>query len=410
MGGAVRLEGVSKRFVLQHHKARSFQELVVNLAHRRNGSREEFWALRDVSLSVAPGETLGIIGENGSGKSTLLKLISGILEPTAGRVRVEGKVSALIELGAGFHPDLTGRENIYLNGAILGLGRREMARRFDEIVAFAELERFIDTPVKHYSSGMYMRLGFAVAISVDPDILIVDEVLTVGDEAFQRKCLERIADLRRRGTTVIFVSHVLGLVERLCDRAVWLERGVIRAQGDARAVVRDYLTAVKPVTVGRAHMDLPSIDSTVGETATIDEPQPRRPAVLSVRLCDADGWERYNFWTGETIVAHVRYRIDNAERKYEIGIRIQRKDGLLIHQSWHLLRKHPKDDKDDGGWINIEIVNLPLDSGTYEITALIRPTDKLPSSWQDNVFLSSTFSIWSRANVSKVATIVTYGT
>jgi len=245
MAAAVTLEGVSKRFILHHHKTRSFQEALVNLVHRRNGSREEFWALRNVSLAVPQGKTLAIVGENGSGKSTILKLITRILEPTSGRVHANGKVSALIELGAGFHPDLTGRENIYLNGSILGLSRKEMSRKFDEIVAFSEMERFIDTPVKHFSSGMYARLGFSVAISVDPDILIIDEVLAVGDEAFQRKCLGRIKALQSRGRTVILVSHNLEMLRSLCDQAVWLKQGVIAAEGPVDDVVGQYLDAVQ---------------------------------------------------------------------------------------------------------------------------------------------------------------------
>jgi ABC-type polysaccharide/polyol phosphate transport system ATPase subunit len=395
MGGAVRLEGVSKRFVLQHHKARSFQELVVNLAHRRNGGREEFWALRDVSLSVAPGETLGIIGENGSGKSTLLKLISGILEPTAGRVRVEGKVSALIELGAGFHPDLTGRENIYLNGAILGLGRREMARRFEEIVAFSELERFIDTPVKHYSSGMYMRLGFAVAISVDPDILIVDEVLAVGDEAFQRKCLERIADLRRRGTTVIFVSHVLPLVEQLCDRAVWLERGVIRARGDARAVVRAYQAAVAGAAADGARREISPANGLAADPAAPDPPgadgavPPTGAAVREVRLLDADGVERYSFRTGETLVAQLSYQ---AAGPLVLGVALRRSDGLLIYRA----ASEPRPALGPGrtAWAEVVFPDLPLLPGTYELTAGAWPAGACaPAELADGP--ACRFSVWS---------------
>ncbi|MGB9890866.1 MAG: ABC transporter ATP-binding protein, partial [Anaerolineae bacterium] len=181
MTTAIQFSNVSKKFTLHHERARSFQELAVGLVRRNNRSREEFWALRDVSFTVDHGETVGIIGPNGAGKSTVLKLISRIIEPTSGRIEVRGRIGALLELGAGFHPDLTGRENIYLNGSILGLSRAEIRRRLDDIIAFAELERFIDVPVKHYSSGMYVRLGFSVAVHTDPEILLVDEVLAVGD-------------------------------------------------------------------------------------------------------------------------------------------------------------------------------------------------------------------------------------
>jgi len=205
---------------------------------------DEFWALRDVSLTVPPGETVGIIGANGSGKSTILKLISAIMLPTRGRVRVRGSVSALIELGAGFHPEFSGRENVYIYGALLGLSRAQVRQKFDAIVDFAELPQFVDTPVKHYSSGMYMRLAFAVAAHVEPDILLVDEVLAVGDESFQRKCFARVNELRRAGVTVVFVSHALDTVSALCDRVAWLEHGRLRLVGPPRLVAETYLRSV----------------------------------------------------------------------------------------------------------------------------------------------------------------------
>ena len=201
-------------------------------------------AVDGVSLTVPAGATVGVIGRNGSGKSTLLKLVAGITKPTAGTIEVHGRVSALIELGAGFHPEISGRENVVINGVMLGLTKREIGRRFDEIVEFAELEDFIDSPVKTYSSGMYMRLGFAVAVHVNPDILLVDEVLAVGDEGFSLKCLDKFAELRRRGKTVLLVTHGLGLVERYCDEAVWLDAGRIRGRGDPRRIVHVYTTDV----------------------------------------------------------------------------------------------------------------------------------------------------------------------
>src|SRR5205814_6341683 len=205
---------------------------------------EKFPALQDVSFMVPAGKTYGVIGRNGSGKSTLLKLVAGITKPTSGTVQVHGRVSALIELGAGFHPEISGRENVFINGIMLGLTKREVARRFDEIVEFAELRDFIDAPVKTYSSGMYMRLGFAVAIHVDPGVLLVDEVLAVGYERFTHKCLDKFAEFRRRGKTILLVTHSLTVVERFCDEAVWLDEGAVRAQGDPRRVVDAYLMAV----------------------------------------------------------------------------------------------------------------------------------------------------------------------
>ncbi|MBI4496596.1 MAG: ABC transporter ATP-binding protein, partial [Chloroflexi bacterium] len=232
---------VSKRFLLRHERPRTFQELAVGLLRLRPRAGEEFWALRDVSFTVEGGRTLGIVGRNGSGKSTLLKLLARTLRPTSGAVQAEGRVFGLLELGTGFHPDLSGRDNVFLNGSFLGLSRREMSRRFDEIVSFAELERFIDTPVKHYSSGMYMRLGFSVAVHVEPDILIIDEVLAVGDARFQEKCLGVLDRFRQEGRTLLLVSHDLDLVQRFCDRAVYLHQGAVRGLGPTRAVVRQYL-------------------------------------------------------------------------------------------------------------------------------------------------------------------------
>lgn len=226
---------------------------LIGRGSKRVLQQQEFWALHDVSFEVGRGEAFGIIGANGAGKSTMLKLLSGIMKPTSGALKVNGRLSALIEVSAGFHPDLTGRENIFLNGTILGLSRNEIRRRYDEIVAFSGLEQFIDTPVKRYSSGMYARLGFSVAAHVDPDILIVDEVLSVGDFAFQKKCLERMSSILKGGATVVFVSHNLEAVARLCNRSLLLERGQVVKIGASEEVVRQYLgTTRQPRPAGLA--------------------------------------------------------------------------------------------------------------------------------------------------------------
>ncbi len=242
-GLAVVAEGVSKRY-RRYGRTRAFGTLKSAFLGRGLAEAlapsETVEALTDVSFSVERGETFGVIGANGSGKSTLLKLVAGILKPTAGRLTVRGKVSALIELGAGFHPEITGRENVVINGVMLGLSRKEIERKLPEIVAYAGLEEFMDQPVKTYSSGMYVRLGFAVAVHDDPDILVVDEVLAVGDEAFSRRCLDTIGEFRARGTTIFFVSHALGLVEELCDRVLYLEHGRAKGTGEARGMLAAY--------------------------------------------------------------------------------------------------------------------------------------------------------------------------
>lgn len=245
MLAAVSFKGVSKRFTLHHERPRTLQELTIGLFGGDRGRSEELWALKDIDFEVEEGESLGIIGPNGAGKSTILKLVAGIMRPTSGEIMIRGKVSPLLELGAGFHHDLTGRENIFLNAALLGLSEREIKAKFQEIVDFSELERFIDVPLKHYSSGMYMRLGFAVAVNVDPAMLLIDEVLAVGDEAFQRKCLAKIEEFQREGRTIIFVSHSLPTVKKLCNRALWLDEGCMRSVGVVEEVVDEYLEAVR---------------------------------------------------------------------------------------------------------------------------------------------------------------------
>ena len=234
---AVEAINVSKKFRLIKERNNS---LKVTIMRGRRTISEDFWAVRDVSFEVPEGTTFGLIGENGSGKSTMLKCLTKILRPDHGTIRVDGKMSALLELGAGFHPELSGRENVYLNGAILGLGQKELKRRFDEIVEFAGIANFIDEPVKNYSSGMYVRLGFSVAINVDPDILLVDEVLAVGDETFQRKCAEKFATLKAQGKTIVLVSHGMNQVHNLCDQVAWLEHGRLKRLGPAREVVDEY--------------------------------------------------------------------------------------------------------------------------------------------------------------------------
>ena len=237
MAAAIEIEGVTKTFRLYKEKPTSLKERVLRFRRVRYG---HFTALEDIRLDIEAGTTVGLLGHNGSGKSTLLKIIAGILQPTSGVVRTTGRMAALLELGAGFHPELSGRENVYLNGSILGLKRAEVDRVFDDIVGFAELESFIDTPVKHYSSGMYIRLGFAVAINVDPEILLVDEVLAVGDEAFQRKCIDKVKQFQGEGRTIVVVTHAADLVRQMCDKAAALDHGVMFTSGDPNQVIRQF--------------------------------------------------------------------------------------------------------------------------------------------------------------------------
>jgi ABC-type polysaccharide/polyol phosphate transport system ATPase subunit len=270
---AIQVEGVSKRYRLGSGSYLTLRETLGGLVRRGGAERQEVMALQDVSLDVNEGEVLGVIGLNGAGKSTLLKILSRITEPTSGVSRTRGRVGALLEVGTGFHPELSGRDNVFLNGAILGMKRHEIRRRFDEIVEFAGVEQFLDTPLKRYSSGMYLRLAFAVAAHVDPDIVIVDEVLAVGDVQFRERCLGRMSEFGREGRTVVFVSHDLGSVNQLCGRTIWLERGRIRADGDTADVVDEYVRSAVP-RVARTEFS----------------PEPTKPVqLLSAAITDATG-------------------------------------------------------------------------------------------------------------------------
>ena len=236
---AIKIDGVHKRFRVYYDKGQSFKERIL---FRNRNHYEERWVLRGVNFEVQRGEAIGIVGENGCGKSTLLKLMTRIMYPDKGSIEMSGRVSSLIELGAGFHADMSGRENIYTNAAIFGLTHQEIASRVDDIIAFSELEKYIDNPVRTYSSGMYMRLAFAVAINVDADILLIDEILSVGDVNFQTKCFERLHEIKAKGTTIAIVSHATSQIEQICDRSVWLDNGVIREEGNPKYIHESYLS------------------------------------------------------------------------------------------------------------------------------------------------------------------------
>jgi lipopolysaccharide transport system ATP-binding protein len=286
---AIVVDDVSKRFRLYKERAGSVKEAFT----KRAGARyEDFWAVRNVSLEVPHGAVYGLVGHNGSGKSTLLKMMAAILKPTSGAIRTDGRISALLELGAGFHPDLSGRENIYLNAAILGLHRREVDAIFDDIVDFSGLGSFVDSPVKHYSSGMFVRLGFSVAVHVNPRILIIDEVIAVGDEEFQRRCFEHLYKLRRDGVTIVMVTHSLNLVQAMCDQAAWLDHGNLKAIGTGDEVVHEYLAQVNDAEAERLADDRVRIAQEVQESL-LHEPvaaPSERPVVLEgIEVLDPDG-------------------------------------------------------------------------------------------------------------------------
>jgi lipopolysaccharide transport system ATP-binding protein len=290
---AIRADGLGKRYTIGEHigyatlreSARAWR------ARLSRVPRQDLWALRDVSFEIGHGNAVGIIGRNGAGKSTLLKILSQITEPTAGRVEIRGRVNSLLEVGTAFHPELTGRENVYLNGAILGMTRAEIGARFDEIVEFAGVARFIDTPVKRYSSGMQLRLGFAVAAHLEPDVLFIDEVLAVGDAGFQRKCIGRIGEVAREGRTVLFVSHNMAAIRDLCPNSMWIDAGEIRAIGPSGSVVAEYLRA--------------SVESDVSDTIAVDDQPDAAFAVRSIRIVDDNGRPQSAFEVSDPPVVEI---------------------------------------------------------------------------------------------------------
>jgi lipopolysaccharide transport system ATP-binding protein len=279
-------------------------------------SEDTIWALKDVSFKVQPGEVLGIIGRNGAGKSTLLTILSRITEPTSGRAVINGRVGSLLEVGTGFHPELTGRENIYLNGAILGMTRKEIDQKFDEIVAFAEIEKFLDTPVKRYSSGMYVRLAFAVAAHLEPEILLVDEVLAVGDAGFQKKCLGKMGEVAKEGRTVVFVSHNMGTITRLCKRSLWLGEGKIVLDGLSNKVVSLYQSQYLTACVEWKRPDPETVDSDF--------------AFLSVAVRNHEGQVTSIFRGDEPVSVEIRYLVRYSLPGCQIGTRIYNSDGLVV--------------------------------------------------------------------------------
>jgi ABC-type polysaccharide/polyol phosphate transport system ATPase subunit len=352
---AVVAEDVSKRFRLYHERN---QSLKAAFMRGRRAKYDEFWALRDVDLSIDSGKTFGLIGHNGSGKSTLLKCLAGILVPDSGSIRTHGKVSALLELGAGFHPELTGRDNVYLNGSILGLSKKQIDRQFDEIVDFAGLETFIDTPVKNYSSGMYVRLGFSVAINVDPEILMVDEVLAVGDESFQRKCMEKFEEFRREGRTVVIVSHALGSMRSMCDEVAWLDHGKLLGVGRPSDIVDEYQ--------GSSHEERTADpEPGAGSRWGSGELQIARAEVLH------GGVRTTRVPTGAEVTIRMHYSASSPVTEPVFGIALHTLDGQ------HVTGPNTRDVQlstgvvQGDGCVDLHVPRLMLTPGTYELTVAV---------------------------------------
>jgi ABC-type polysaccharide/polyol phosphate transport system ATPase subunit len=406
---------------------------------------ETFPALQGVSFAVESGATYGIIGRNGSGKSTALKLVAGITKPTSGNVTVRGRISALIELGAGFHPEISGRENVFINGIMLGLTKRDVARRFDEIVEFAEIKDFIDAPVKTYSSGMYMRLGFAVAIHVDPEVLLVDEVLAVGDEGFTHKCLDKFGELKRRGKTILLVTHSLNLVERFCDEALWLDAGKVRAAGDPKRVVGAYLTDVErseerllaaadakayerlaPPKGGHhdetteaggirlppsheasadrhslggiGQPDLAAPDVAIAPTPDMFQAVEgrwgsREVEITDVALMAREGQASHIFQSGEQLSVRLRVRAHQPTTDFVFGIGLFNAEGICCYGTNTDLEDLQPDDIRGDGEVLFMIDSLDLVEGTYKLDVAVHKRDGYPYDYHRLLY---TFRVKSR--------------
>ncbi len=418
MTPAIELLNVSK--IYRRYGGRQFSTLKSALLQRSIlrdlQPSETFPALTDVSFSVPKGSTYGVMGRNGSGKSTALKLVAGITKPTSGSVRVEGRISALIELGAGFHPEISGRENVFINGIMLGLTKREIQERFDEIVDFAELREFIDAPVKTYSSGMYMRLGFAVAINVNPDVLLVDEVLAVGDEGFTHKCLDKFAEFKRSNKTILLVTHSLNLIERFCDEALWLDNGQAMSHGDPKRVVGAYLTKVEESEEKLlAQTTARAVESASRAPAGPDgqdqaAPQPIDPTsnmfqategrwgsreveITDVAFLDREGRPSFVFHSGDPIAVRIKLRAAQPVADFVFGFGLFNADGVCCYGTNTYLEELTPQRLSGEAEATFAIESLDLVEGTYKVDIAVHKVDGFPYDYHRLLY---TFRVKSR--------------
>jgi ABC-type polysaccharide/polyol phosphate transport system ATPase subunit len=338
---------------------------------------DRFEALRGVSFDVKTGKTFGIIGENGSGKSTMLKILAGISKPTSGSIVTNGRISALIELGAGFHPEISGRENIFINGVILGLTRKEIQDKYQEIVRFAELEEFIDHPVKGYSSGMFMRLGFSIAINVNPDVLLIDEVLAVGDASFVPKCLDKINEFRRHGKTIIFVSHDLSTVERICDEVIWLKKGQVEMRGYPKRVVDAYLEYVGKKDEKKSLVQHGEEEKNTGQELE-KRWGSREIEIVNVRMFDGQNQEKYIFQADEPLVIEFDVQAAGSENDFVFGIGIYNSEGIFCYGSNTLLDDFKAKSISGNGKVRLAVPALGLINGTYFLDVAVHKRDGYP--------------------------------
>jgi lipopolysaccharide transport system ATP-binding protein len=389
---AVQVAGVSKRFRRQTvQPSTTLKSTIVDYLRGRKivESPSTFQALEDVTFTVPRGHTLGIIGRNGSGKSTLLKLLAGIYRPDRGKIVVHGKVGALLDLGAGFHPEFSGRENIFTNGIVLGLSKRDVRQHLDEIIRFAELEAFIDEPVKTYSVGMYMRLGFSVAVHADPDILLFDEILAVGDEGFIQKCYDKVAAFRRRGKTIILVSHDSSTVSRWCDSVVWLEDGRVQAQGIPQRVIdlyRQHITTHEAEVAVGEHLRIAAEVSQAPEVETANRWGSREVEIVSVKMFHTSGQERYVYQSGDPVRVVVHYRVHRPVPDAVFGIALMRSDGLWCYGTNTAVEDISLPPLGEEGTVEILLERLDFVAGTYYLDVAVHALDGYPYDYHHGLY------------------------
>lgn len=369
----ISISNVSKKFKIYHEKNLNIKYAALNFLTRKKSSKYiEFWALRDINLDVKKGETIGIIGENGSGKSTLLKLITGILYPDKGEILKEGKIAALIEIGAGFHSELSGRENISINASILGFSKKEIEANIEKIIEFSGLKKFIDNPIKTYSSGMYVRLGFSIAIHVNPDILIIDEVLAVGDENFQRKCLKKIDMFRKQGKTIVIVSHDLSTIEKICSRVVLIDKGILVSQGNPLNVISQYhkLLYEKEKKSSSSEREEPSEEDTSQEDGTRRWGS-KEIEITKIEFLNNEDMPKDIFKIGDALKIRIFYAAKKKIKEPVFGLALYREDGLHINGPNTKSSDYYIESVEGTGFIDYVIDSIPLQPGVYFLTVAI---------------------------------------
>jgi len=364
-------------------------------------SEEVFEALKGVTFDVRKGKTLSVIGENGSGKSTLLKILAGISKPSGGEVETHGRISALIELGAGFHPEISGRENIFINGSILGLSKKRIEEKLDDIIRFAELEDFIDNPVKTYSSGMYMRLGFSIAINVDPDILLIDEVLAVGDASFVPKCLDKINEFKRKGKTIVFVSHDLATVERISDEVIWIKEGKIFKKGYPKRITDAYLEYIGKKDEVKASADH-QLKESEGSKDKEKRWGSREVEITNVKMRDAKGKEKYVFAFDEPLTIEFDVKSEKKEKDFVFGLAVLNSEGVNCYGSNTHIENLKSREMEGEGRVKISIPAFNLVNGTYFLNLAVHKRDGFPFDYHHFMYTFKVTSIHRDIGIARV--------